>query len=107
MGEQQTKRTVTGRELKWIAVLSMTLDHIGAVLVEPKIPDSRTLCGGNIPDRRGDILSLLARCGTPVRRPSGLPDFLLPSCGRLSPYAEPETVCPSACMLCCCLRISL
>ena len=38
MGEQQTKRTVTGRELKWIAVLSMTLDHIGAVLVEPKSP---------------------------------------------------------------------
>lgn len=38
MGVQQTKRTVTGRDLKWIAVLSMTLDHIGAVLVEPGIP---------------------------------------------------------------------
>ena len=98
MGEQQTKRTVTGRELKWIAVLSMTLDHIGAVLVEPKIPGFSNPYAAE---------TFLARCGTPVRRPSGLPDFLLPSCGRLSPYAEPETVCPSACMLCCCLRISL
>lgn len=35
----EAKMTVTGRTLKWVGILSMTLDHIGAVLLGSRIPE--------------------------------------------------------------------
>ncbi len=37
MTEHQTKKGLTGANLKWMAIILMAIDHIGAVIVEPML----------------------------------------------------------------------
>lgn len=80
---------LTGSALKWIALVTMLTDHIGAVFLESGVISAYNQQLSSAWDFETTSFLYQGRPDTPVSRKNFLPHFLFSSGGRLCPYLQP------------------